>query len=319
MIRIFDETRPTAKFTPAELLEMHRRGVPLVAFEGKMGDGINLKAHDLGNGHIEVTGAAPTAWVELEWTPLALEMYLETVIKHREEHAEELREKSLTIAANRAKSKVRKLCKAMGADTMLTLTYRANEGSVQQAKKDLKEFVRRLRRVMPHFRAVAVYETQKRGAIHWHIATANVPVSFVQRNASGLPCKVKSFDVIRAIWRSVTGERQGNIDIARRKASSTRSPAQIAAYIAKYIVKAFREGEAFSNRYSAFGAPDMPRPVDMGHFPTPLAAWTAAYACLLDAQDVVLERLSRWKDWFVLYGEAPQKGAGAPPARRGLV
>lgn len=307
MIRIFDETRPTAKYTPAELLDMHRRGIPLVAFEGKMGDGINVKAHDLGNGHIEVTGAAPTKWEELEWSPLALEMYLETVIKHREENADELREKSLTIAANRAKSKVRKLCKAMGADTMLTLTYRANEGSVQQAKKDLKEFVRRLRRVMPHFRAVAVYETQKRGAIHWHIATANVPVSFVQRNASGLPCKVKSFEVIRSIWRSVTGTRQGNIDIARRKASSTRSPAQIAAYIAKYIVKAFREGEAFSNRYSAFGAPDMPKPVNLGHFPTPLAAWTAAYSCLLDAQDVVLERLSHWKDWFVLHGELPAK------------
>lgn len=307
MIRIFDETRPTTKFTPAELLDMHRQGIPLVAFEGKMGDGIDLKAHDLGNGHIEISGAAPTKWVELEWSPMALEMYLECVIKHREDHADELREKSLTIAANRAKSKVRKLCKAMGADTMLTLTYRANESSVQQAKKDLKEFVRRLRRVMPTFRAVAVYETQKRGAIHWHIATANVPTSFTRPGAHGLLCKVKSFDVIRSIWRSVTGTRQGNIDIARRKASSTRSPAQIAAYIAKYIVKAFRDGEAFSNRYSAFGAPDMPKPIRMGHFRTALDGWEAAYSCLLDAHDVVLERLSKWKDWFVLHGELPAK------------
>ena len=307
MIRIFDETRPTAKFTPAELLDMHRRGVPLVAFEGRMGDGINVKAHDLGNGHIEVTGVAPTKWEELDWSPMALEMYLETVIKHREDNAEELREKSLTIAANRANAKVRKLCKAMGADTLLTLTYRQNEQCVKQAKKDLKEFVRRLRRVMPDFRAVAVYETQKRGAIHWHIATANVPTFFTQSGPHGLPCKVKSFNVIRSIWRSVTGAREGNIDIARRKASSRRSPAQIASYIAKYIVKAFRDGEAFSNRYSAFGAPEVPKPINMGHFATPLAAWEAAYSCLLDVHAVVLERLSKWKDWFVLYGELPAK------------
>lgn len=305
MIRIFDETRPTAKFTSAELLDMHRRGVPLVAFEGKMGDGINVKAHDLGNGHIEVVGAAPTKWVELDWSPMALEMYLETVIKHREDNADELREKSLTIAANRAKSKVRKLCKAMGADTLLTLTYRANFTDLAASKRHLKEFVRRVRRVMPDFRAVAVYETQQRGALHWHIATAGVPTSFMRPNAMGVKSKVKSFEVIRAIWRSVVKDLGGNIDIARRKASSKRSPAQIAAYIAKYIVKAFREGEAFSNRYTAFGSPDMPKPVHLGHFPSALAAWDAAYSCLLDVHSVVFERLSKWKDWFVLYGELP--------------
>eukprot|EP01038_Epipyxis_sp_PR26KG_P019506 gene19506-27637_t len=120
-------------------------------------------------------------------------------------------------------------------------------------------------------------------------------------NAVGVLSKVKSFEVIRAIWRSVVKDLGGNIDVARRKASSKRSPAQIAAYIAKYIVKAFREGEAFSNRYTAFGSPDMPKPVHLGHFSTALAAWGAAYSCLLDVHSVVLERLSKWKDWFVLY------------------
>lgn len=291
---------------------MHRQGIQLAAFEGKIGDGMRVKAHDLGNGHIEVTGSAPTVWEELEWSPMVLEMYLEAAIAHREENADELREKALTIAANRAKVKVRKLCKAMGADTMLTLTYRANETDLTRSKKDLKEFVRRVRRLMPKFRAVAVYETQERGALHWHIATANVPVSFMQPNALGVPCKVKSFDVLRAIWRSVTKERQGNVDIARRKASSRRSPAQIASYIAKYIVKAFREGQAFSNRYSAFGDFEMSKPVDMGLHPSALAAWQVAYACLLDVQEVVIERVSRWKDWFVLHAEMPKKRSARP-------
>lgn len=313
MIRIVNETNPSARYTPEELLRMHRQGVPLAAFEGKTGDGIRVKAHDLGNGHIEVTGSAPTVWQELEWSPMVLEHYLEAAIQHRDDNAEELREKALTIAANRAKVKVRKLCKAMGADTLLTLTYRAKETDLARSKKDLKEFVRRMRRLMPEFKAVAVYETQERGALHWHLATANVPTSFTRTNSTGQRYRVKSFDAIRAVWRSVTGERQGNIDLARRKASSRRSPAQIASYIAKYIVKAFRDGQAFSNRYSAFGEFDMRPPVDLGLHPSVRAAWEAAYACVMDVQDIVLERVSRWKDWFVLHAETPKKKGPSGP------
>ncbi|GKS88233.1 hypothetical protein [Acidovorax sp. SUPP2539] len=312
MIRIVSETNPTARHTPAELLHMHRQGIPLVPFEGKTGDGINLKAHDLGHGHTEITGSAPTVWEELDWSSMVLEHYLEAAIQHREENADELREKALTIAANRAKVKVRKLCKAMGADTLLTLTYWANETDLQRSKKDLKEFVRRLRRVMPDFRAVAVYEHQARGALHWHMATANIPATFTRTADNGQPCKVKSFDVIRAIWRSVTKERKGNIDIARRKANSRKSPAQIASYIAKYIVKAFRDGQAFSNRYSAFGDFGIPQPVSMGYYPSLRDAWAAAYGCVLDAQQIVLERLSHFKDWFVLHAEMPKKARSRP-------
>ncbi|AVT17351.1 hypothetical protein C8244_14830 [Paracidovorax avenae] len=307
MIRIVDESNPEAKRSPEDLLAMHIAGHALAVFEGKTGDGLRVKAHDLGNGHTEVTASAPTVWVEQDWSPLALEMYLECVIKNREENADELREKSLTIAANRAKSKVRKLCKAMGADTMLTLTYRANFRDLAQSKKHLKEFVRRVRRVMPSFRAVAVYEHQERGALHWHIATAGVPAAFMQANAVGVQSKVKSFDVLRAIWRSVAKDLGGNVDVARRKASSRKSPAQIAAYIAKYIVKAFRSGEAFSNRYTAFGDFNIPQPVDLGLFPTASAALAACYDVLLDVQRVVLAKMSRWQDWFVLYAETPKK------------
>ena len=303
MIRIICDANPTRRYTPEELLHMHRRGEALTVFDGSTGEGMRVKAHDLGNGHMEITGTAPTVWVEREWNHIALETYLERVIERREEEAEEMRERSLTIAANRAKVKVRKLCKAMGSDTLLTLTYRANETDLERSKKDLKEFVRRMRRYMPEFKAVAVYEYQARGAIHWHIATANVPRVFERTNDQGQPYQVKSFDAIRGVWRGVTKERGGNIDLARRKRNSMRSPARIASYIAKYIVKAFREGQAFTNRYSAFGDFEMGKPVDLGWFPRVLDAVSASFDCVLDSQSVVYSELSRWKDWFVLHVE----------------
>jgi len=303
MIRIICDANPTRRYTPEELLHMHRRGEALTVFDGSTGEGMRVKAHDLGNGHMEITGTAPTVWVEREWNHIALETYLERVIERREEEAEEMRERSLTIAANRAKVKVRKLCKAMGSDTLLTLTYRANETDLERSKKDLKEFVRRMRRYMPEFKAVAVYEYQTRGAIHWHIATANVPRVFERRNDLGQTYQVKSFDAIRSVWRGVTKERGGNIDLARRKRNSMRSPARIASYIAKYIVKAFREGQAFTNRYSAFGDFEIGKPVDLGWFPRVLDAVSASFDCVLDSQSVVYSELSRWKDWFVLHVE----------------
>lgn len=303
MIRIICDANPTRRYTPEELLHMHRRGEALTVFDGSTGEGMRVKAHDLGNGHMEITGTAPTVWVEREWNHIALETYLERVIERREEEAEEMRERSLTIAANRAKVKVRKLCKAMGSDTLLTLTYRANETDLERSKKDLKEFVRRMRRYMPEFKAVAVYEYQARGAIHWHIATANVPRVFERKNDQGQTYQVKSFDAIRSVWRGVTKERGGNIDLARRKRNSMRSPARIASYIAKYIVKAFREGQAFTNRYSAFGDFEMGKPVDLGWFPRVLDAVSASFDCVLDSQSVVYSELSRWKDWFVLHVE----------------
>lgn len=303
MIRIICDANPTRRYTPEELLHMHRRGEPLTVFDGSTGEGMRVKAHDLGNGHMEITGTAPTVWVEREWNHIALETYLERVIERREEEVEEMRERSLTIAANRAKVKVRKLCKAMGSDTLLTLTYRANETDLERSKKDLKEFVRRMRRYMPEFKAVAVYEYQARGAIHWHIATANVPRVFERKNDQGQTYQVKSFDAIRSVWRGVTKERGGNIDLARRKRNSMRSPARIASYIAKYIVKAFREGQAFTNRYSAFGDFEMGKPVDLGWFPRVLDAVSASFDCVLDSQSVVYSELSRWKDWFVLHVE----------------
>lgn len=274
-----------------------------VAYEGKSGDQIALKAHDLGNGHLEISGVRKMQWSECDWSPLAIQHYLEAVERCRieagEEGEAERKAQCLKIAASRAKRRVRRLCKVMGANTLLTLTYRANVVDLAKCKRNLKEFVRRLRRVLPDFRAVAAFEQQERGAWHVHLATVRFPNELAAING----VKVKSFNVIRAVWRSVTKEDGGNVDISNTKRGAQRSSAKIAAYIAKYIAKAFEEGEAGSNRWTKFGDCDLPAPVDLGLCSSMLDVVTKAYALVDDGATVVDQHLSKWGDWFFLVVE----------------
>lgn len=271
-----------------------------VAYQSKATDNFKLKAHDLGNGHLEIVGSRVTVWEELEWSPMVIQDHLEVVAKYREEHAEELRQRHAAQAAKRAKKRVRRLCKAMGANTLLTLTYRANEQDMARCKADLKEFNRRMLRIIPGFRFVAAFERQERGACHVHLATERFPAELPARNG----VKVKSFNVIRAVWRSVTKDREGNIDVQAAKRNSRRTPARIASYIAGYIVKAFEEGELESNRWTKYGDFDVPPAVDLGTFPSAQAMMEGAFALLFDGHRVDVMRFDRWKDWFVLYAEA---------------
>ncbi len=179
-----------------------------VAYEGKGANFFNVKAHELGNGHLEVTASRGLQWQELDWSPSVVRDHLEMLEKHREEHADELREKHAESAAKRAKKRVRQLCKVMGADTMLTLTYRANMTDLDLCKQHLKAFNRRMLQILPHFRFVAAFEQQDRGAWHVHMACERVPQLVPLRGAKPLhgvlQPKVKSYMAIRAIWRSVT-------------------------------------------------------------------------------------------------------------------
>lgn len=273
-----------------------------VAYESSMADSFKLKVYDLGNGHLEASAVRETVWRESDMSPLAIEMYLECLEKHQLDHAEELAAKRLQIAANRAKKNVRRLCKVMGANTLLTLTYRANMSDLHRCKKDLREFVRRLRRVIPDFKAVACFEQQERGAWHVHLATLRFP-SVLTPAGCDKSVKVKSFNLLRAVWRSVTKENQGNVDVANTKRGAQRSPAKIAAYIAKYISKAFVDGEAGSNRWTRFGAVEVPPPVTVGRFPDMRSVLEAAFVFVDGCAKVVDKHLSKWGDWFFLVVE----------------
>lgn len=309
MIRIVCESLPSLKRSPEDLLALHRSGHKLMAFESKGADHYNVKGHDLGNGHLEVTASRGLEWSELEWSPIALELYLESVIRIRDEDPELVRSRNAERSAKRAKTRVRHLCKAMGADTMLTLTYHENVTDLARCKADVKAFNRRMEKIIPGFRFVAAFEQQDRGAWHVHMATERLPAMLPASNG----VKVKSFNVIRAIWRSVTKEAAGNIDVANTKRNSQRSPARIAQYIAGYIIKAFKEGALHSNRWTKYGDFDVPPPVQLGQVSSIRDALSIAYGLLSEFHDIAVDRLDKWHDWFVIHAETKKR-----PLNRGL-
>lgn len=275
-----------------------------VAYEGKRGSSFKVKAADLGGGHLEVTASRVTEWHEMDLTPIAMELLLENLEARKLEpgYEEEKAKRHAEQSARRAKRRVRQLCKVMGVDTLLTLTYRANQEDLALCKRHLKEFNRRLLRVLPDFSFVAAFERQERGAWHVHLATRRIPLNVADRNHQNA-VKVRSYEVIRRVWRSVVGDLGGNIDVSRRKYHAKKTAAQIASYIAGYIVKEFTEGEKWSNRWTKYGEGVVPEPVVLGFVSTPLEAIEVAYSLLANDQRVAVARLDRWKDWFVLHAE----------------
>lgn len=275
-----------------------------VAYESFGTDNFKVKAYDCGNGQLEVTASRLVGWRELDLNHVAMENLLDTMQAERDNPVVQA-ERALNNAkraATRAKKRVRQLCKAMGVDSLLTLTYKVNQEDLDLCKKHLREFNRRLLRVMPDFAFVAAFERQERGAWHVHMATRTLPQSLADRNKQN-GIKVKSYELIRRIWRSVVGELGGTINVSRRKFHSRKSAAQIASYIAGYIVKEFAEGEKWSNRWTKYGEGSVPEPVVLGTVSGPLAAIELAYSLLPDDSRVVIARLDRWKDWFVIHSE----------------
>jgi hypothetical protein len=172
------------------------------------------------------------------------------------------REKSVANAAQRAKQEVRRLCKTMRVNSLWTLTYKANVQDRDTVLKHLDAFRRRVVSVLGEWRYVATLEKQERGAYHIHLATHALPQRIVQGEKKNR-VKVKSWDVMRAIWRSVTGELGGNFDEAKRRgkwgtAKPMKSAAQIASYIAGYVAKDMLDGELNRKRYSASKGIDVP-------------------------------------------------------------
>jgi len=276
------------------------QGVPM---ERKPADWYNVKAVDLGNGHFEAVVSRGWTMEERDMSPLAISMYRE----HMEElmqdpkYLAERAEINAERAGKRAKQRVRHLCKAMGADTLLTLTYKSNQTDLALCKVHLKEFIRRLKRVIPNFRAVAAFEQQKRGAWHVHIACERLASAI--HNGAGH--KVKSFDLVRSVWRSVTKDHGGNIDVQSRKRNSQRSAARIASYLSKYITKSFEDGVKHSNRYSKFGDFDAPKAVKLGHMLDLRESIELVYSLVDDSREIVSTYLSRFKDVFFFVAGPP--------------
>lgn len=223
-------------------------------YEGTPADEYELVVRRLGNGHAEGNIRRTVAWRELG--PARADE-LELWQRCRDETEAERREANSKRAARRATTRVRRVVKVAGLDSLLTLTYRCLQPDLALCKRHLKEFVRRMRRLIPGWQYVAAFERQARGSWHVHMAVHKLPM----RLPASTGVKVKSYGVVRAVWRSVVGLDNGNIDESRRRRFSGRSSAKVASYISKYMLKAFQEGDAWSNRYSAGGLGALPQPV----------------------------------------------------------
>lgn len=279
-----------------------------VGYVGTPGSTFRVRALDLGNGHVEASAVRQTVWHEAEWSTDYLRDVIEAIEKAKmERDDDEERAKDRARAARRAKTRVRRLCKVMGADTLLTLTYRGEQPDLAVLKAHIKEFNRRMLRVLPGFCFVACFELQKRGTWHAHLATRKIPAVLPPAAGGG---DWRSFNVIRAIWRSVTGDLGGNVDVARRKRHSDKSAAQVASYISKYIAKTFEDESAGRHeRYATYGQVEVPPAVELGTVGSLHQAIEATYGVLLDGQAVATARLDHWQDWFFVSGELrPARG-----------
>lgn len=212
-------------------------------FEGKKSDRWLATVRHIGHGHAEASARQAIDWHEVgPVSPEALAMKAESDLQDDEDR----KRRNLERAARRGKSDVRLKVKAAGMDALLTLTYRENQTDLALTKQHMYAFVRRIRKVLPGWQYVAAFEPQKRGAWHVHMATHRLPKLMAASNG----VKVKSFNVVRAIWRSVTGELGGNIDQQARKRWSKQTAGKMAAYLSKYMLKSYADGEPWTNRYS---------------------------------------------------------------------
>lgn len=190
-----------------------------------------VKARDLGNGHRE----AVVCKVYPEHTTKLLDLMFDAP----KERGAGDREANAARAARRAKQQCRLVCKAMAVNSLWTLTYRENVQDREVVMAHLKAFARRVRRILgSQWQYCAVLERQARGAYHVHLATHALPRMLVSSD-QGNAAMVKSWDVMREVWRSITKEAGGNFD--ESKSTNLRSSAAISRYISKYVAKSFEE------------------------------------------------------------------------------
>ncbi|MBB5391277.1 MULTISPECIES: hypothetical protein [unclassified Herbaspirillum] len=160
-------------------------------------------------------------------------------------------EKAKAVAARRAKTKVRRLAKMLEADCLLTLTYRECMTDYARVEADFKAFRERLR-TLGEFHYVATLEVQQRGALHVHIACQQFPAWL--KNEHGV--RVRSWNLIRSMWRRVVGKDNGNVDFTRPRGRN--SAHRIASYISKYVSKNLEE--ARFNKKSYWSSRGIPKP-----------------------------------------------------------
>lgn len=232
------------------------------------------------NEHIGEFAAFRTEWIirgrnfgdgQVEVTATRFDRYMGAqglgVLRRAKRGESENTEQNQLDAAKRARQQVRLRCKAIGADRMITLTYRENMIDKHRLKRDFDALRRRLGK-LGDFRYVAVAERQKRGAWHLHVAVKGR----------------QNYRVLRAIWRSIVGLNNGNIDV-RNPFREKGLRHKLASYLCKYITKDFAEHAVNEKRYwtsRGITVPDR-QPIEHLLKNNPVEAIKLAFAAALKA------------------------------------
>ena len=111
-------------------------------------------------------------------------------------------------------------------------------------QRDFDVFMKRVRRIFPAFNMSAFLSVKA-----WCLArTYRCPSPFESLRVKGV--MVKSYDLLRTVWRAVVGE--GNVDVSKAVRRRRCSVAKLAAYLSKHISKGFEECEG-GDSYRASG------------------------------------------------------------------
>lgn len=152
-------------------------------------------------------------------------------------------------AARHARQFLRYRCVSIGADHLVTLTYRENVTDYKRARADFNAFAKLVRARYPEWFYVMVPEVQERGAWHFHVAVKGF----------------QNVNYLRACWYRVVGEGMGNIDVqgpsarwAKQGGAKTWRQRSLVNYLCKYLGKNFETMAKGSRRFEA--SRDAPRP-----------------------------------------------------------
>lgn len=283
-----------------------QRIVDGILFEGnRLPDSWDVSVWEKG-GHREVSARPVVAWSEVGPAPAWMLYPVDEPDPVRDaEWLAERRAHSLQKAARRAQTMCRRVIKSEGFNELLTITYRENQSDRALCKRHFEEWVRRMRRALGGvFRYCASFEVQDRGAMHVHVACHKLPTHGERKGA-----KIAGWRLGTEVWRSIVGADNGLVFVGGRKAavksrkSITRSPAKMAAYVSKYIMKDYAAAPEESNRYSRSNKVDVPKPLHIRLVGVALAEAIGAIFECRDGDVVVSHRVGAFGDSYWLCTE----------------